>query len=235
MARIYFEIPESFSSEDENLDVLSINIYESDSKLGTFSLIDTVDFNPGKDYVETLNEDSLYSWFKLSYVDSESVESTQSDPILGEDIYEYIDRIALSLGDLQRDDPATQAFLDEEYITKIRAACKRYRGSESLVSLRDYELEMIIILVRSSCCYDLAYDNAKFTKIKLPDGIEINKGERVDHYLQIARTLESQYNSSVNELRNDEQSGGSKEQSMEVIDVTRRKYFNRGSFRSPRV
>ena len=82
------------------------------------------------------------------------------------------------------------------------------------------------MLVKISCCYDLAYRNAGNFPIELPDNIRLDKGQRVKHYLAVAKGLENQYSEMKNDLgqvdENGEATGNPK---MQVVELTRKTYF----------
>jgi hypothetical protein len=213
----------------EGLDISRFKAYESPSKGGAYAFIAEIDYDPTKDYIEidsTQYTDKTY-WFKVSWIDSVEVESELSEPILGEDMNYIISLVATALGDVERDDEDTQAFTDEEYITKIRGAVRRYKGESIVSALYEHDMEPIILLVRISCCYDLAYDNAKYSSLSLPDGIALNKGERVEHYLSIAKSLEKHYEQLLDDLGGTTEDGSlSGTPSLEVVKATKETYFS---------
>lgn len=230
--RLYFDVKalqtalEALDSyvEGDLLDIVSFKVYESPSKSGTFTLIDTVDYNPQHDFIETESAVSDFNWFKLSYTDSVPEESEKSEAILAEHIYTIIDKVALQLGDINREEEVDMAFTDNEYIMKIKEACRVHTGSNHLEGLDEGEISMIALLVRISCCYDIAYDSAKYTKISLPDGISVDKGERVKHYLAVAKQLEQRY-SKLKEDWQDDDGALVGTPYVEVIPMTRKLYF----------
>jgi hypothetical protein len=207
--RIYFDVKaieeelrleaEEAGLEFPGLDIVTFRVYECASKHGTFIPIADIDYIPTEDFI-TISE-GVYSnktnWFSLAWIDSGAVESDKSEPVLAEDMIAIIDIVSTSLGDTDREDEENQVFSDEEYVIKFRGALKRYKGDARITGLFEYELDPIILLVRISCCYDLAYDNARYSKLGLPDGIILEKGERVEHYLDIAKALERHYKELV--------------------------------------
>lgn len=161
-----------------------------------------------------------------SYFSEAAEESDLSDPVVAEDMANIIATVSAALGDTERDDEETQIFSDTEYITKIRAAMKRYKGDTGVV-VQEYDIEPIIILVRISCCYDMAYDNAKYTKLGLPDGISLDKGARVKQYLDIAKALENHYKDLIGEYGDTDEDGVlTGTPSFEVVKCTRKSYFS---------
>ena len=238
--RLYFDVSalQENLEEGEILDIVSFNIYEGASKDGTFLQIDIVDYNPQVSYVETENATDETQWFKLSYVDSDALESELSEAFLGEKIDQLIEDVALALGDLNREEESTMAFTDSEYLKKIKEAVRLHTGSKKIDGLEEADISLLIILVRISCCYDLAYDNAKYTKLSLPDGISLSKGDRVDQYLKIAAQLEARYE----KIKKSWQSDASGEEgtlmgtpSFEVVELTRKPVFkNLGRFSTNR-
>lgn len=230
--RLYFDVEALQTALEESddytegslLDIVSFKVYEGSSQSGTFTLIDTIDYNPQYDFIETEGAVSDFNWFKLAYVDSDAIESDQSEAILAEHIYTIIDKVALTLGDINREDEADMAFTDNEYIMKIKEATRTHTGSNKLEGLDEGEVSMIALLVRISCCYDLAYDSARYSKIGLPDGISIDKGERVKHYLSIAKQLEDRY-AKLKKGWQDDDGALVGTPYVEVISVTRKPYF----------
>lgn len=223
--RIYFDPSAFVDPQGTPYQIVSFNIYESDQELGTYALKANVPYDDSRDYVETNLVDDISDWFKLSWVDPLDVESELSEPVLGVVMSEIIAQVAESLGDTNREGAnAKPAFSDTEYIRKIRSAHKRVNGKEEIYTLNEGDMELVILLVRVSCCYDLAYDNAKYSALNLPDGISLNKGERVEHYLNIAKQLESYYASIMSEGTG-ENGVISSTPSFEQIPTTRKSYF----------
>lgn len=160
----------------------------------------------------------------------EAVESDRSDPILGEEIDKVILAVRTAMDDMNVDNPA---FTDDEFLGMIRLAIRRFKGNSQSINLSSDNMAAIILLVRISSCYVLAYDASKFTKLELPDGIVLNKGERVKHYLAVAKALEKHYENLMSDL------GGSAKPedledfvlagtpSFEVVDATKKTYFNK--------
>jgi len=157
------------------------------------------------------------------YLTQESVESDLSDATLGEYIALIIAQVRTALGDIDLDAPA---FEDDELILKLKNAVRRFKGSEGIYILKESEIEPIILLIRINCCYDLAYDNARYTALSLPDNIKLNKGQRVTHYLELAKALEAQYRSLLEDW------GGSTDDNFltgtpqfEQVSMSRSTYF----------
>lgn len=232
--RLYFDIAsleaayvEEFG-ESAVIDIKSFKIYESQTKAGTYTEIDEKDYVPHVDYVETKKQTALDYWFKLSWVAGDDTESAKSAPLLGEYTANIIDTVAEALGDTERDDDSTIVFTDDEYLVKIRNATKRITGDKNLNGLPEEKEEMLIVLVRISACYDLAYGNCNNYPVSLPEGIALDKGQRVTHYLDVARALENQYQMMKADLggnlTEDETIVGTP--SIEVVKTTKTTYFS---------
>lgn len=198
--------------------ISQFKVYTSHTKVGVYKHIDTVKFNPLYDYIEVNNnvENYLLNWFKLSLLDYTGKESGLSDSFLSDSIGRIIESVKDNLGD------TGGAFSDDEYITKIKQAIKIHFLTEDITSLKENEIGFIEMLVMISCCYDLAFDNARYTKITLPDGISLDKGERVDHYLAIAKQLQARYDSLMGRIENADGS------MIHTTQLKKRNYFKRG-------
>ncbi len=219
ITRIYLDsssIPEGTSQ---------INIYEGASNTGPFVKIDTIPFNPGLEYAETEFGTSDFYWYKLSLVDTAGVESELTDPVICDRTDEMLSKLYRSLDDLNRDNPA---FTDSEYLIKLRHAANRVRKTEKLVQIKERDLELMLMVVKASCCRDLAYDNARYTKITLPDGISLDKGERVDHYLRLAKQLEDLIKQLLEERIDDD--GFLNMAEVNVVQFERPSYFTSHRF-----
>lgn len=202
----------------------SIRIYERYTQNGEASFIDEVAFNPSVDFVETNNANEGYYWFSLSVVNALGEESEKSDSILSDKIYEVIEIIRENLGDINPDSPA---FSDDEYILKIREAKRRLSGKNLIDIVDEADISLLILLVRISCCYALAYDYARNSKITLPEGVSLDKGEIVKHYLDIAKALENQFAKIKEEWVNSDGTGiTSNVPAGEVLTTTRVNYFS---------
>lgn len=230
VARIYFDVgslEEAFKEafgEDAVLDIVSFNVYESSSKDGTFTLVENVDFDPRKEFVETSQQTSLDFWFRLAWVDSSSVESELSDPTLAENIARIIDSVIAELGDTDRNQPA---FTDDEYLSMIRNSYGRISSSPNMVKLAESREYTVALLVRTQACFKLAYRNAGRYPIELPDGLKTDKGKRVDHYLDIAKALEAEWREMKRDFGSvDEEGELTGTPKMQVIDTTRKTFFN---------
>ena len=227
--RIYFDVDsleEAFKAEfgeEAILDIVTFNVYESSSKGGTFALIDNVDFDPRREFIETDQQTSLDYWFRLAWVDSSSVESELSDPTLAENIERIIDNVIAELGDTDRNQPA---FTDEEYLSMIRNSHGRISSSPNMVKLAESREYVVALLVRTQACFKLAYRNAGRYPIELPDGLKTDKGQRVDHYLDIAKALEKQWNEMKRDFGPvDEEGELTGTPKMQVIDTTKTTFF----------
>jgi len=232
--RIYFDVKDietaykELNGDEAVLDIVSFKVYESSSKGGTYKLIDTVPYDSKLSYVETLFFSDMGNWYKLSYISGDGSESSLSEPTISEEISNLIDNIIIDMQDTDRDNPA---FNEEQYISKIRDAYGRLTQEDNLSYLREKHFGMISLLTRISCCYDLAYRNSGNFPIGLPDGISIDKGARVEHYLSIARGLENQYTQIKNDVGqvdiiSGEVSGNPK---LNSTEATRKTYFRDAS------
>lgn len=208
-------------SSDLPLDIAFFRIYESPSKRGTFTLIDEIKPDPRTTYIETNSEFSVLNWFRLTYIDSKGNESEQSDPIMADNVEFVVDEMRKSLKDTNPMDPA---FQDEEYNRKIKEAYRQLTGSEQATNMDDSTISIVQMLVMISCCYDLAYNDSKLYKIQLPEGVTIDKGERVRHYLDVARSLEKRFNTwQAKGILDDGQALGTPE--VDVVSMTKDSYF----------
>ena len=151
------------------------------------------------------------------------VESDLSDPVLAENIATIIEQVRVAIKDTSEDAPA---FTDDELILKVREAIKRFTGENSSVITHEYQLSVIILLVRISCAYDLAYNTARYYHLELPDNLRLFRGEITEHYLNVAKALEGQYKRLTEDLGE----GGSR--AFEVVDCTKKSYFKSSRFRS---
>ena len=224
MVRIFFD-----TTGFKNIHL--VNIYGSTKIDGTYDLIVAVDYKPNLYFVEldpvTYPTALSNFFFKVSLtitnetdVALPDTETDLSDPVVSEDFAKIIASVSSSLGDLNRADPA---FTDEEYVIKIVTAIALFKGNEAAI-LRSADYDILAKYVMKSCCYDLAYNAAKYTKITLPDGISINKGERVAHYLAIIKAIQDELDDILGNPGIDSGDG------IRVIDSTRKTYFNRGRF-----
>lgn len=211
--RLYFD-----ASGLDKSKVASLMIYTSSSKTGTYRFVEKVTFDPLYDYVTVSShfENMVLSWFKLSLVDAGGKESARSDAFLSDSTSRLITAVKASLGD------TGGAFTDDEYITRIKEAVKVHFLTETIEELFEADVSFIEMLVKISCCYDLAFDNARYSRITLPDGISLDKGERVDHYLAIAKQLQARYDSLMGRI---EGADGSR---VVVTKLQKRNYFKRG-------
>lgn len=228
MVRIYFDaeaLEAAIQEEDESavLDIVSFNVYEASSKNGEYTFVGNYPYDPRRNFIDVPDESSISNWFCLTYLDSAipAIESEMSEPTLGENIDEVLVAVIESLGDLNRESPA---FTDEEYVLKIREAIRRFKGAEQPQQLSSSDISIVVLLVRISCCYDLAYDSAKYYELTLTDGVTLNKGERVKHYLSIAESLEKRYKQLLDDMGGDDgQVLGTP--SMEIVSMTRDTHF----------
>lgn len=232
MVRLYFDVAELEKAllEQEppvKLDIASFKVYQSTTKNGAYSPIGQIKYDPTKDFIEVEEGDPL-AWYKLSYITSAAVESELSEPLLGQDVASLIDVVAESLGDVNRTDDSTCAFSDDEYIRKIKAALRRYKKSERISCFLESEWEPLLMLVKISCCYDLAYDNAKFFHIELPEGLKFFKGERTEHYIKLAESLEKAYARLVADVGNEDGTSANVA-TFDVVQCKKKSYFNPNS------
>jgi hypothetical protein len=153
-------------------------------------------------------------------------ESDLSESVLSEDMY----NVVLKLRDVLHDTNfAAPAFSDEELTRKVKEATRRFKGKEGSILIYESELSAIIILVRISCCYDLAYENSRHYRLELPDGVKVFRGEIMEHYVKLAQSLEGQYKQLMEDW------GGSKDDNtltgaptFEVVQTTKSSYFKSG-------
>ena len=229
MVRLYFDVAElekALLAQEPpvKLDIASFKVYQSVTKNGVYSLVKQIKYDPTKDFIELDPADPL-AWYKLAYINSAAVESELSEPLLGQDVASIIDVVAENLGDLNRTDDSTCAFTDDEYIRKIKAALRRYKGTEQVSVFMESEWEPLLMLVKISCCYDLAYDNARFFHIELPEGLKFFKGERTEHYIKLAESLEKAYARLVDDVGNEDGTNANVA-TFEVVQCTKKSYFN---------
>jgi len=190
MIRLYYD-----AEEIKELDVLYIDILEALSLSSSYGVIDRVVYNSNDDYVTTNNDTDIANYFKLSYIGSDGGEIAISSPIISEEITTLIDSVRQEIGDTNLGAPA---FSDEEIISKFRSAAKKHSNKRNLSTVRDDEWSLVMILVRIDCAFALAYDNARFYRLQLPGGLEIDKGDRSEHYLNVAKGLQRYYNDLMN-------------------------------------
>lgn len=150
------------------------------------------------------------------------VESELSSSLLGDNISDLILAVREALHDTSFTSPA---FTDDELIRKIKEATRRFTGSEGTVLIEEYKISVIILLVRASCCFDLAYDTSRYYHLELPDGIKMFRGEIPEHYMKLATALEKQYKQLTEDL-GEEDGTVMGTPVMEVIQNTRHSYFN---------
>lgn len=150
-------------------------------------------------------------------------ESDLSDALLGDNVSAIITHVRMALNDTDIYNPA---FTDEEYLIKIKEAIRRFKGIEGKVLILESEISVIILLVRISCCYSLAYDHARVYRLELPDDVKLFRGEITEHYLAIAKGLENHYKQLLDDW------GGSGDEGqltgtpvMEVVQCTKQSYF----------
>lgn len=211
--RLYFD-----ASGLDKQNVAFLNVYTSNSHNGTFRFVERLPFDPLYDYVTVSHpfENMILSWFKLSLISASGVESARSDAFLSDSTSRLLTSVKASLGD------TGGAFTDDEYITRIKEAVKVHFYRDTIDELFESDVSFIEMLVKISCCYDLAFDNARYSRITLPDGISLDKGERVDHYLAIAKQLQARYDSLMGKL---DSADGSR---VVPVALRKRNYFKRG-------
>lgn len=232
MVRLYFDVAElekALLAQEPpvKLDIASFKVYQSATKNGAYSPLGQIKYDPTKDFIEVTDGDPLL-WYKLSYITSAAsaaVESDLSEPLLGQEVASLIDVVAESLGDVNRTDDSTCAFSDDEYIRKIKSALRRYKGTERISVFLESEWEPLLMLIKISCCYDLAYDNARFFHIELPEGLKFFKGERTEHYIKLAESLEKAYARLVDDVGNEDGTSANVA-TFDVVQCTKKTYFN---------
>jgi hypothetical protein len=188
--RLYYD-PTGISGSNISL----VNVYMATSRDGSYKLTYKKRFDPMYDYIDIPDEyNPLFKWFRLSLTDDTNKESAQTEPFVVDSLTRIINTVRTNIGD------TGGAFGDEEYITKIKESLKVHIGNDNVQYIGESDIGFIIQLVMISCCYDLAYDNARYTRITLPDGISLDKGERVAHYLAIAESMMKRYNLLMDNL-----------------------------------
>lgn len=82
---------------------------------------------------------------------------------------------------------ADRAFTDIELLEELWFGLNVYSSTtENLADVPEAELNYVIEHAWIELCYILAADNARYFKLDLKD-LVLDKGERVDHYLAIAK------------------------------------------------
>lgn len=152
--------------------------------------IDVLPIDPIRGYVETDKYVSATSWFKLAVKDVTGDVLVTSGAIFGEVFSDFIAQIRNEIHDTNEVDPA---FSDEELVTKLHFAAKRYRGVANLSLIPHDEWPVLAILVRIDIANKLAYDFAKYTKLELPRGATVTRDELYQHYINVAKHLQEQY------------------------------------------
>lgn len=209
MKRVYF-------NADGFDNIQFVRIFHSNTISGSFLHLQDIPYNPSFDYVD-VDSDSYY--FKVAFIIG-GKQTELSGAVIPEDIGRIINIVSTDLGDINRDDPA---FSEEEYVMKIRLAVKILKGVETVSTLSDSDMDIICKLVMKSCCYVLAYDNARYTKLTLPDGISLSKGDRVAQYLAIVKALENEISYLLNVFGGNATDGEGN--TFSVISTTRQTYF----------
>jgi hypothetical protein len=149
------------------------------------------------------------------------IESATSDAILAENLATILTEVRIAIQDTDEDDPA---FSDDELIRKVKEGIRRFTGVPNIVITEEFQLSIIILLVRISCCYDLAYHTARYYHLELPDGIRMFRGEIPKHYMELAKALERQYAQLVEDIGNEDGTVLGIP-TFEVVDCTRKSYF----------
>lgn len=194
-------------------DIQYVRVFSSNTISGSFLHLEDIPYNPFNNYVD-VESDAYY--FKIAFIVG-GKQTELSSAVIPEDIGMIVNIVSTDLGDTNRDEPA---FSDDEYVMKIRLAVKVLKGTETVDSLTDSDMDIICKLVMKSCCYVLAYDNARYTKLTLPDGISLSKGERVKQYLSIVKALEDELNYLLNSF------SGNDVSDFNVISSKRQSYFS---------
>ena len=208
--------------EDYVLDVVSLNVYNCQSKGGEFALLVNSSANPTLNYI-VVDAPRDTDWFKVSWIDTLGTESDLSDPFLCELTASFITKAATALHDTNRESDTTVAFTDEEYIRKLRQAIRKLfqRDNLPLSELTESEFEAALISVRQSCCYDLAYDTAKYYKLQLPEGMVLERNQVPEHYISLAKALGQYFDDT-----RDDMGIITPQSTIEELDSKSTSYFN---------
>lgn len=179
-----------------------INLMEGTGYDSGFIHVDTIFPVPGKEFIETnkVSEDFLNKWYRFEFFGKDSEDNDiklgVSEPTVPEDIGTVLDDVRNILGDTNLDSPA---FTDKEYITSIRFALKQYKGDKNFTNVREEDIIPIQILVRIEFCMFIAYDHAKYYALQAPSAT-LDKSQIMSHYLEMARSLGSHYDTIANRL-----------------------------------
>jgi hypothetical protein len=213
--RIYYD------NTDLDKNVSQIVVLYADSMDGNYIDIASITYNPSQDYLEFSAPENFDSkWFKLRLLDSKATVLGTTDAFVSGYYGKLIEDTRTNLGDLDAENPA---FETSEYYIKIREAMMIHYGDPD-TPIKDGDLSFLLLLIMESCCYNLAYDNARYSRITLPDGISLDKGERVEHYLSIAKSLRERYDYYMNSSNTGQ--GG-----VHIGKINANKYFNRSYMR----
>jgi hypothetical protein len=158
------------------------------------------------------------------------VESVLSEPTLSENISDLILSVREAMHDTSL---VTPAFSDDEYTRKIKEAIRRFTGKEGTILTQEYQLSVIILLVRISCCYDMAYETSRYYQLELPDGVKMSRGQVPDHYIKLAGALSLQYKQMVDDMGTDEGTVLGTP-TVEVVQCTKSSYFKSGRLKQDR-
>jgi hypothetical protein len=164
--------------------------------------IDTIFPTPGKEFVETtkVSDDFLNKWYRFEFFgkseDEKDFKLGVSEPTVPEDLGSILDDVRGMLGDTNI---ASPAFSDREYINSIRFALKQYKGDKNFTNIREEDIIPIQLLVRIEFCMIIAYDHAQYYALQAPSA-SLDKSQIMNHYLEMARSLENHYDSIANRL-----------------------------------
>ena len=87
-------------------------------------------------------------------------------------------------------------FSDKELCSILEDAAREHNSEYTIEELPEEEEYLVLWLASVACWYALAAANAKHYKIGV-EGVNISKGERVRHYMELATELQGKYNRRV--------------------------------------
>lgn len=186
----------------------SVNILEGPEFQGTFTVIETIQFDRMSQFVTTTKAADNYTqlWYRLQFIGDPAVSPVvvlgTTEPILPEIITDMIDEIRAWIGDTNLEEPA---WTDSQYLQELRFALKQYKGDKNLTFLRDEDWVPIQLLVRESFAANIAYDTAKYYALQNPTA-QLDMSQISVHYTNVARLIKEQYTSYAQRLNM--QSGG---------------------------
>jgi hypothetical protein len=190
--------------EKKSFDIKYIVLYESDSREGTYKKIDKFRAVQGVKKYGTREYTDPSHWFKFRFQSSTLVESQFSDPILPDDI----DSLILAIRNDVFDNREKKVHDDDYYLRKLRTAAFRHGKYTNFSEIPDHELDLVLMLAKSSICRDLAQASAKFHSLTLPGGLTLQKGEIMRHYLDLAESYDKGYRMAMDNIDTATSEGG---------------------------